>query len=158
MPGTVPATEPTAFQGPVRSLGQETDGSLFGSGWSFAFDVGTWTFTRGAVGNYFMRKTAAANTPKAIIPLDELWMRKVGTDPELAALTGQVAATKKRPPHLIRGFQVTTMSLIYAIGTANLNSHAAVLKTTLYANNAAPVVTDQPVTGALATTTQAQPY
>src|SRR6267378_7282292 len=103
MPGTVPATEPTVFQGPVRSLGVESDGELWASGNSFAFSTGTWTFTRIAVGNYTMRKTAAANSPFAALPLEEFVLSKIGTDPELAALVGQTAATKKRPTHTVRG-------------------------------------------------------
>lgn len=141
----------TAMQGPIRSLTKESDGAIFIEARSFGFDVGTWTFTRGAAGNYFMRKTAAANTPKAVAFLSDLLLKKIGSDPQ----------TGPNPTHDIRGVQITAIDLIYAIATTALNSHAFDLHQTTYANNAAPVVSSTvggTLSGTLATATQAQPY
>lgn len=135
----------------VRALTKEQDGGVFIPAQDFSFDVGTWTFTRVAQGNYVMRKTAAANTPKAVINLLPYVMNKFGNDP--------LRVTGGEKLHDIRGAQLVAIDLIYGIGTSNLNSHAAVLNHAAYANNVAVAVASAiAVTGTLATATQANPY
>jgi hypothetical protein len=138
----------TYFTNQIRSGTKETDGEVFIEGFNFAFDVGTWTFTRSALGNYFMRKTAAANVSHPAVDLGGFLSKKIGPDPQ------SIDA-----PHDIRGFQVTQISVVYGIGTAALNAHSGALQRATYANNAAVVLTSpSALTGALATATQANPY
>lgn len=141
----------TAFSGPVRSLLKETDGGSFIEARRFSLDVGTWTATRGAAGNYFMRKTAAAETSNPSVNLSTLLFSKIGSDPQ----------SGPHPTHDIRGVQITAIDVIYAIGTAALTTHSYDIHDTVYANNAAPAVTSTiggTLSGTLATATQAQPY
>lgn len=135
----------------VRALTKETDGSTFIQGNDFQFDAGTWTSTRSAQGNWFLRKTAAANAPNLSLLLNAYFLNKFGNDP--------LRATGGEKLHDIRGVQIVAFDVVYAIGTSPLNSHAAALNHTLYANNVAPAVaTAVTLTGTLATATQAQPY
>ena len=62
--------------------------------------------------------------------------------------------------HDIRGYQVTAIDVVYAIGTLALNAHSAAQNKITYANNAANVVASEggSISGTLATATQANPY
>ena len=137
----------TRFSGPVRANTKETDGELFIPASDFQFDVGTWTLTRSAVGNYFMRKTAAANTSNPSISVQARVLKKIGADPGSSA-------------HDIRGVQVTAIDVLYAIATDVLTAHTAAFRRSTYANNAAVVTAavGGALAGALATATQANPY
>lgn len=97
--------------------------------------AGTWTKTRNAEADYSLVKTAAANT--SIVGID--------ITPDLRAAAG-------------RGFELASVDLIYLIGTANLNAHTLTLDSISYANNVANAVVSVPLTGSLATATQANPY
>lgn len=148
----------SVLSGPLAVLTKETDGGLWVPGQDFNFSTGTWTFTRIAIGDYALRKTAAANAPFAVVNLTKL-LQKYGSDP--LAATGAVPADKpgQSTQRDIRGVQLASFDVVYGIATANLNSHAAVLRRTTYANNVAnAVTTPSAVTGTLATATQANPY
>lgn len=97
--------------------------------------VGTWTMTRIAQGNYVLRHTAADDT--SVIAFD--------LTPAIRLATG-------------RGFKLASFDVIYSIATLALDAHSIVLDKINYANNAAVTVTSVPLTGSLATATQAQPY
>lgn len=97
--------------------------------------VGTWTRTRIAQGNYVLRHTAANDTSV------------IGIDITQAIRT---AASK--------GFRLSSVDVIYSIATLALDAHAMVLDQISYANNVAVSVTSVPLTGSLATATQANPY
>lgn len=134
----------------IRSGTKETDGQIFIPAWDFQFDVGAWTLTRDAAGNYKMRKTAAANTPSPSINLSSYLTKKIGADSQ------PIDARRD-----IRGFQVKKLHVVYAIGTVALTAHTYDLVRATYANNLA-VVLDATIggtlSGALATATQANPY
>jgi len=146
----------------VRATDKETDGQIFIPGSDFQFDVGTWTLTRGAAGNYFMRKTAAANTSNPSINITRSLLKKIGADPQLSVsgsfphrTTDSAGATR------IRGAEIKKIQFIYAIATDVLTTHTYDLHQTTYANNVAPSVVSTiggTLTGTLATATQAQPY
>lgn len=97
--------------------------------------VGTWTRTRVAQGNYVLRHTAADDT--SVIGID--------ITPQIRAAAG-------------RGFKLASVDVVYSIGTLALDAHSMVLDHIAYANNVAVAVTSVPLTGSLATATQAQPY
>jgi hypothetical protein len=99
------------------------------------FGTGTWTVTRIAQGNYVSRHTPGDET--SIIGIDITPMIRV-------------AASK--------GFRLDSFDYIYAIAADALEGHTVVLDLITYADNAAVAVTSVPVTGALATATQANPY
>lgn len=99
------------------------------------FGTGTWTLTRIAQGNYVQRHTAGDET--SIIAIDITPMIRV-------------AASK--------GFRLDSFDYIYSITTLAMDAHSAVLDLITYANNAAVSVTSVPLTGTLATATQANPY
>lgn len=99
------------------------------------FGTGTWTTTRIAQGNYVSRHTAGDET--SIIAID--------VTPIIRA-----AASK--------GFRLDTFDYIYSIGTLAMDAHTITLDLINYANNAAVTVTSVPITGSLATATQANPY
>lgn len=124
----------------------------------WAFPDGTWTLTRGAAGNYFMRKTAGAATTHPVVNISRAIRRT------LAAATPSV--NSPLGGELQEGGLFTGFNLVYAVGTAGLTSINAATYETLYANNAAPVVSSPggavisfPTSGvALPVATQAQPY
>lgn len=97
--------------------------------------VGTWTRTRVAQGNYVLRHTDADDTSV------------IGWD-----ITPMIRAASNL------GFRLASFDLIYSIGTLALDAHSVVLDKISYANNTAVLVTSVPLTGTLATATQAQPY
>ncbi len=97
--------------------------------------VGTWTRTRVAQGNYSLVHTVADDT--SVIGID--------ITPNLRA-----AASK--------GFKLASIDVIYTIGTGALDAHTLTFQSVAYANNVAVAVTNVPLTGSLATATQAQPY
>jgi hypothetical protein len=97
--------------------------------------VGTWTRTRIAQGNYVLRHTAANDT--SVIGID---------------ITEAIRTTASK------GLRLASIDVIYSIGTLALDAHAMVLDQISYANNAAVSVTSIPLTGSLATATQANPY
>lgn len=99
------------------------------------FGTGTWTTTRVAQGNYVKRHTAGDET--SIIAID--------ITPQI-----RVAASK--------GFRLDSFDYMYAIATLALDAHSLTLDRIAYANNVAVSVTSVPVTGTLATATQANPY
>lgn len=99
------------------------------------FGTGTWTVTRIAQGNYVSRHTAGDET--SIIAID--------ITPQI-----RVAASK--------GFRLDSFDYMYAIATLALDAHTLTLDRIAYANNVAVSVTSVPVTGTLATATQANPY
>jgi len=139
----------TTYTDQVRSLTQETDGQIFIPGSAFQFNVGTWTLTRGAAGNYFMRKTAADETANPSINLTDILLKKFGTDPNSPDNT-----------HDIRGVELKKIQVLYAIGAAALDAHTYDLHQTTYANEIAPSVLSTiggTLTGTLLTTTNVQP-
>jgi hypothetical protein len=99
------------------------------------FGTGTWTTTRVAQGNYVKRHT----------PGDETSIIAIDITPQL-----RVAASK--------GFRLDSFDVMYAIAANALDAQSVVLDRIVYANNVAVSVTSVPVTGTLATATQANPY
>lgn len=97
--------------------------------------VGTWTRTRIAQSNYVLRHTAADDT--SVIGID---------------ITEIIRTTASK------GFRLASVDVIYSIGTLALDAHAMVLDQISYANNVAVAVTSIPLSGSLATATQANPY
>lgn len=100
-----------------------------------SFGTGTWTTTRIAQGNYVKRHTAGDET--SIIGIDITPMIRV-------------AASK--------GFRLDSFDVIYSIATLAMDAHTLTLDRIAYANNVAVSVTSIPLTGSLATATQANPY
>src|SRR5437879_3193096 len=102
--------ERTIVAGPLASRTKETDGYIWIPGAEFAFDANTWTFTRSAVGNYFMRKTAGANTTNCVVNLEEYVINKIGADPNAASMriTGAAPAAATDFMHDIRGAQIVS--------------------------------------------------
>ncbi len=103
------------------------------------FTTGTWTATRGAAGDYFMRHTAAAETSTIEIPLSHGWVKS--------------AASK--------GLQLLGCRYVYNIASLAMNAHTMDLLDTVYANNVATAVGTAyggTLTVTLATATQANPY
>lgn len=97
--------------------------------------TGTWTRTRIAQGNYVLRHTDADDTSV------------IGWD-----ITPMIRAASSL------GFRLASFDLVYSIGTLALDAHSVVLDKISYANNTAVLITSVPLTGSLATATQAQPY
>lgn len=100
-----------------------------------SFGTGTWTTTRVAQGNYVKRHTAGNET--SIIGID--------ITPAI-----RTAASK--------GFRLDSFDYIYSIATLAMDAHTVTLDRIAYANNVAVSVTSVPITGTLATATQANPY
>lgn len=98
---------------------------------------GTWTPTRIADNNVVLRKTAAADTSYIY-----------------ASLRPLIKAAANR------GARVTSIDVIYSVGTAALTSHTPTLSNVVYANNVAVAVSAHggTISGTLATATQANPY
>ena len=148
-------------KGPISSRTKETDGSFLIPGYSFVFPSGTWTATRVAQGDIRMRKTAAAATANAVVNLNDQLMKKVGLDPTWDTLFGTAPTVVPADiAHDIRGFQVVSIDVVYAIGTTPLTTHTGTLTRTTYANTVAPVVAavGGALAGALATAINAQPF
>lgn len=99
------------------------------------FGTGTWTVTRIAQGNYVSRHTPADET--SIIAID---------------ITPMIRTTASK------GFRLDSFDVVYAIAANALDAQSVVLDRIDYANNVAVAVTSVPVTGVLATATQANPY
>lgn len=99
------------------------------------FGTGTWTVTRIAQGNYVSRHTPANET--SIIAID---------------ITPAIRAAASK------GFRLDSFDVIYAIAANALDAQSVVLDRIAYADNVAVSVTSVPVTGVLATATQANPY
>lgn len=99
------------------------------------FGTGTWTTTRIAEGNYVKRHT----------PTDETSIIGIDITPMI-----RTAASK--------GFRLDSFDYIYSIGVAAMDAHTVTLDKIAYANNVAVAVTSVPLTGSLATATQANPY
>jgi hypothetical protein len=99
------------------------------------FGTGTWTVTRIAQGNYVSRHTPGDET--SIIGID---------------ITPMIRTTASK------GFRLDSFDVIYAVAANALDAHSVTLDRIAYANNVAVSVTSIPVTGALATATQANPY
>lgn len=97
--------------------------------------AGTWTITRLAQGDYATVKSQADET--AIVGID--------ITPQLRAATD-------------KGFRLASIDVMYIIATLALDAHSATLQSIAYANNVATAVTSAPLTGSLATATQANPY
>lgn len=116
---------------------ERTDASIFYSFGevSYLAATGTWTKTRVAEGDYVYRHTAAANT--SILSF------------EIPLAVRSTAG---------RGIKLTSFDVAYNITTAALNAHTATLDLATYANNTARVITSMPLTGSLATATQAGDY
>lgn len=108
---------------------------FLGIGDVLTFGTGTWTTTRIAQGDYVSRHTAGDET--SVIAID--------ITPAI------VAATAK-------GFRLDSFDYIYSIGTLAMDAHSVVLDRIAYADNVAVSVTSIPITGTLATATQANPY
>lgn len=99
------------------------------------FGTGTWTVTRIAQGNYVSRHTAGDET--SIIGID---------------ITPIIRTTASK------GWRLDSFDYIYSIGTLAMDAHTVTLDRIAYANNVAVSVTSIPLTGALSTATQANPY
>lgn len=146
---TVPATSHVPFYNPVDKKAYYATPDQIAQGESETTDwqqfvgidnillasAGTFTITRIARGNYVYRHTAAANVP--IIGIDLLPMIRTTAS---------------------KGLKLTSIDVIYSIGTLALNSHTYTLDLVNYANNAAVTITNTPATGSLATATQTNPY
>lgn len=102
---------------------------------SYLAATGTWTKTRVAEGDYVYRHTAAANT--SILSFE---------------LPLAIRTTSGK------GNKLSSIDVIYNIGTANLTAHTATLDLATYANNTARVITSMPLTGSLAVATQSGDY
>lgn len=136
--------------GPIVSQTKETDGAIFIPASLADFFTGTWVKTRVAAGNIVMRKDASDEAGQASFPIGAMLLQKIGSDP-----------ANIDSPHDIRGFEVVSMDLIYAVGTADLDSHAFDIHEVTYANNVANAVDATlggTLLGTLATATQANPY
>ncbi len=126
----------------------------------WAFTTGTWTLTRGAAGNYFMRKTAAAATTNPAIDLQRAIRRTLAAAGSTASINSPLGAEVQE------GGFLTGFNLVYGITTADLTSLAAALYETEYVNNTAPAVTSPggallsfPTAGvAVPVAAQTQPY
>jgi hypothetical protein len=133
----------THFSGPVESTNGFLDDSVgktdfqqfLGLQSILNISAGTWTTTRIARGNYVKRHTAAAET--SIVGVDLTPVIRTATS---------------------KGFRLDSIDVIYSVGTANLTAHSATLDLINYANNTAVTITAAPLTGTLATATQANPY
>lgn len=89
--------------------------------------AGTWTATRGAQGNWYLRKTAAAET--VIIGID---------------VTEALAATADK------GFRLDSFDVTHQNATADLNAHTATLSRVLYTlGTNAPTIDNIAVSGSL---------
>ncbi len=132
--GAVVASSTLAVTGAVTSAAAKTDYSAFRSTPLLA-TVGTWTQTYIAEGNHVLRHSAAADISVLVFDITEAI---------------RTASSK--------GFSLTSIDVVYSIGTANLTAHTATLDKVSYANNSAVTITSAPLTGSLATATQAQPY
>lgn len=120
----------------LQTTTTESDYQQFiGLGSVILTSAGTWTRTRIAEGNYVLRHTAAADT--TIMGID--------ITPKIRTASGM-------------GFELTSIDVVYSIGTLALNAHTMTLDKIIYANNSAVTVTSVPLTGSLATATQASPY
>lgn len=142
----------TQLSGPIYSETQVTAsmGLFIPAPVGGSFYTGTWTDTRLAAGDYVMRKTAAANAGQAVFHLASYINQMIGSDPMVQGRT-----------HDIRGYEITSIDVIYAIATTALNSHTYDITQVTYANNTANAVVTTPggtLTGTLATATQANPY
>lgn len=134
--GSMTVTGNLGVTGSVTSSTEQTDYSeWWGLTCVINFSAGTWTTTRNAEADYVKRKTAAADT--TIIGMD---------------ITPIIRSTASK------GLKLTSFDVVYKIGTLALNAHTATLDKVNYANNAATTVTSVPLTGSLATATQANPY
>lgn len=96
---------------------------------------GTWTVTRGAAGNYFLRRTASAAaqvfewrfTPKAMVISDTADTSR-----------GEVA----------RGARIESLDMVYAITVAAMDAVTVALDTTAFTNGGTiPTTVSRPVTG-----------
>lgn len=99
------------------------------------FGTGTWTVTRIAQGNYVSRHTPGDET--SVIAID---------------ITPMIRTTASK------GFRLDSFDVVYAIAANPLDAQSVVLDRIEYADNVAVSVTSIPVTGTLATATQANPY
>lgn len=100
-----------------------------------SFSAGTWTTFRIARGNYVSRHTITDET--TIIGID--------INPAIRIATS-------------KGFMLNSFDVIYGINAGTLDAHTITLDRIVYANNVAVSITAIPVTGTLATATQANPY
>lgn len=102
---------------------------IFISADEWASTVGTWTETRAAGGNYYKRKTAAAETALIFCNISRAIQRLAGSSVNVPL------GTELQSGGLITGFD-----LIYTIATADLTSLTPALYQTTYVNNTAPSV------------------
>jgi hypothetical protein len=134
---------------------------------------GAVTLTRSAPGVYYFAQ-AASLTVNFFLPLSTLLQRTgyfpksvlqeqfgAAVGPEdvrgFPPFTGASELTPVTAPWP-KGIEINDVTLVYGITGAALTSQTPSLESTLFANNAAPVATSVPLTGALATATQTQPY
>lgn len=96
---------------------------------------GTWTMTRLAQADYGLVHSVANDT--SVLSFDITPMLQVGAN---------------------KGFMLNGLEVIYSIGTLALDAHTLTLNSVRYGDNVANVVTSIPLTGALETATQANPY
>ncbi len=141
----------------LSRLVKETDGTIWIPAKYASFYTGTWTDTRVAAGDYCMRKTAAANAGQTVFYIGSGLLGKIGADPNTGpGVPGGGKASD------IRGFQVTSIDVVYQITTTNpLNSHTYDIHENTYANNVANAVVSTAggtLTGTLATAVQTNPY
>lgn len=97
--------------------------------------AGTYTVTRIAAGNYALVKTAAADTSIICISIDSIIRTATGA-----------------------GFKLTSIDVVYSVGTLALTSLTPNLYLVNYVNNTAVNVAAAAVTGTLAVATQTNPY
>lgn len=118
---------------------EKTDGGLWISGVDFtSYGTGVWTNQRNAANDTSLQKDPGDETDQLISP---------NLRPLIRTTTD-------------KGFKITSIDVVYSIGTAALDAHTAVLSDVTYANNVAVAVTSHGGTlaGTLATATDADPY
>ncbi len=150
----------------------ELDGSYAAEIGDFRFDVGTWTLTRDAAGQYGLVHLAKAETVNVALNLNRVLFGKIGSDPWLKPVGAEywqgISDQSSLPGgggnpnrgHYIRGVQLTGFDLKYKISTLALTSGTPALYRTVFANNTAPATTSPggAITGTFATATQTNPY
>ena len=118
---------------------EKTDAGLWIPGPSFiALGAVVWTNVRLAANNVVLSKDQGDDTATV-------------SSPSLRPLIRTTTS---------KGFKITSIDVVYSIGTANMDAHSAVLSDVTYANNVAVAVTSHggSLAGTLATATDANPY
>lgn len=129
----------SGFDGPIRSYQKESDGGLFVPAFWLQSGTATWTLSRTGAGLWRQRRTAANGSSILVCDLSAAFS-KIGADPALSPTPGAPGGGRS---HDVRGFQLKSFDLIYAISTADLAAGITPsIQRATYANGVAPVVTN----------------